>query len=338
VTVDIPVTVGILDLDNTNAYTVDGTNTLTLNATTGDAEINVVRGSHTISAPLTFADNTVVTVTPEASNLTIRGAITATSTSLTKAGAGTLTISQLGASGLTINAGTVAVASEGPTTTPVVGSLSIAGGTTPTATFDLTDNAAVIDYSGASPVATVRQQILSGRGVAGFGSTWTGNGITSSTAATINATDFESRSVAYAENGTLPLGAYTNFRGQPVDDTSILMAYTRTGDTNLDGVVDDLDVTILGALYAPGAPQAEWALGDLDYNGFVDDDDVTLLGVFYDPTAEPLLAPVTSAPGAVAAVPEPSGIVLLGCACGGLLLAAGRRVRSRTSRLSGYTA
>jgi hypothetical protein len=55
------------------------------------------------------------------------------------------------------------------------------------------------------------------------------------------------------------------------------MAFTRTGDANLDGVVNDDDVTIVGATYAPGAPNAVWALGDFDYNGFVDDDDdVTL--------------------------------------------------------------
>jgi hypothetical protein len=63
---------------------------------------------------------------------------------------------------------------------------------------------------------------------------------------------------------------------------------TRTGDANLDGVVNDDDVTILGATYAPGVPQPHWALGDFDYNGFVDDDDVTLLGALYDPAAAPL--------------------------------------------------
>jgi hypothetical protein len=116
------------------------------------------------------------------------------------------------------------------------------------------------------------------------------------------------------------------------------MAYTRTGDTNLDGVVDDLDVTILNALYAPGVPQPEWALGDFDYNGFVDDADVTLQNVFYDPTAEPLLAPVISGAGTVAAVPEPSGIALLGAACGAVLFAVRRRVQRRRGGLTGFVA
>jgi hypothetical protein len=91
--------------------------------------------------------------------------------------------------------------------------------------------------------------------------------------------------VGYAENSALPLGTYANFRGVVVDATSVLVAYTRTGDANLDGLVDDNDVTVVGATYSPTTAQAHWALGDFDYNGFVADDDVTLLGVFYQPVA-----------------------------------------------------
>jgi hypothetical protein len=106
----------------------------------------------------------------------------------------------------------------------------------------------------------------------------------------------------------LPLGPYTNFRGQPVDGTSLLFAYTRTGDANLDGVVNDDDVTIVNASYAPGVSQPSWALGDFDYNGFVDDDDVTLLSAFYDPSAQPLIQSAT--PESVAAIPEPASWIL----------------------------
>ncbi len=329
ITVDVPITVGQLDFDNTNSYTVAGTNTLTLNAESGDAQINVIRGSHTIGAPLALADNTVVTVTPAASNLTLAGAVTGTSAGLTKAGPGTLTINELRTTALAINTGKVAVAADETPATPVVGALTIAGGTSPTATFDLANNAAVINYTGASPVGTIREQILSGRGGPSFGAPWTGMGITSSTVATINITESESRSVAYAENGALPLGPYANFRGQDVDDTSVLMVYARTGDANLDGVVNDDDVTILSATYAPGVPQPEWALGDFDYNGFVDDDDLTLLGVFYDPSAPPLLMPPIEISSGVAAVPEPATISLLSV-IGGVIAFAGLRRVVRT--------
>jgi hypothetical protein len=71
-----------------------------------------------------------------------------------------------------------------------------------------------------------------------------------------------------------------------VDNSTIIARYTVTGDANLDGKVDDDDITILGGFYAPGTPNAHWANGDADYNGFVDDDDVTLFGAFYDEELE----------------------------------------------------
>jgi hypothetical protein len=131
-------------------------------------------------------------------------------------------------------------------------------------------------------------------------------------------------SVGYAVNGQLPLGPYTNFRGQPVDNSSILMRFTRTGDANLDGVVNNDDVTIVGANFAPGASKPRWDLGDFDYNGFVDNDDVTLLGVYYNPSAPPIPAP---GGGGVAAVPEPSTWLMLTIGGLGAGLAGWRRRR-----------
>jgi hypothetical protein len=49
------------------------------------------------------------------------------------------------------------------------------------------------------------------------------------------------------------------------------------------GTVDDDDVTVVGATYAPSAANFNWSGGDFDFNGFVDDDDVTLLGALYNP-------------------------------------------------------
>ena len=194
-----------------------------------------------------------------------------------------------------------------------------------TAILDLTDNAAIVDNQGTSTAAAVREQIISGRGGSGPGGEWTGTGITSSTAAAANEPASDSRSLGYADNATLPLGPYTTFHGAPVDNTAVLIAFTRTGDANLDGLVNDDDVTIIGGMYAPGIPQPSWALGDFDYNGFVDDDDVTLLNALYDPSAPPLNSPIVigdssspAAPGAggelhsgVSAVPEPSTAILV---------------------------
>ncbi|HEX2400680.1 MAG TPA: PEP-CTERM sorting domain-containing protein, partial [Mycobacterium sp.] len=317
VAVDVPVTVGQIDFNNANAYTITGANPIALSAASGAGQINVTAGSHAINTTVALASDAVFDVTPAASNLSIGGNVLGVGQNLTNRGAGALSVNQLRAAGLSIDAGKVAVAAGAANGASVVETLSIAGtATAPTAQLDV-NGALVVDYSGTSPLATVRSQILAGRGGVGLGATWTGQGIASSAAA---AAEPESRSVGFAENATMPLGPYTMFRSQPVDGTSILIAHTRTGDANLDGVVNDDDVTIVGATYGPGISQASWALGDFDYNGFVDDDDVTLLGVFYDPGAPPVATPVSAA-SAVAAVPEPTGIALM--LLGGLLAMIG---------------
>jgi hypothetical protein len=202
---------------------------------------------------------------------------------------------------------------NGPTTSKIKASaLSIAGTpAAPTSTLDVGNSAIVLDYEATdpNPAADVRSRIIAGRGGTGLGKPWNGLGITSSQAQADVATSPNSTSVGYAVNGEMPLGALTTFRGQSVDPTSVLIRYTRTADANLDGVVDNNDVTIVGANYAPGVSKPAWALGDFDYNGFVDNDDVTLLGVFYNPAATPIPAP--EAGGGVAAVPEPASWLML---------------------------
>jgi hypothetical protein len=338
VTLDAPVTVGRIDFDSANAYAIAGTNALTLDGASGEAQINVAAGSHLINTPVTLADDALITVTPAAANLTIERTLTGVGQTLTKAGAGTLTLSNVRTERLAVNGGTVSLATKSTNAgASVINALSIAGGSAPTATLDLATSIVIVNYTGASPAEIIRQQITVGRGGSGLGGKWMGTGITSSTAASANSTDPESRSVGYAENSAMPLGPLTTFRGQAVDGTSILMAHTRTGDANLDGVVNDDDVTIVGATYAPGVPQPSWAMGDFDYNGFVDDDDVTLLGVFYDPAAPPLFNPPVapgdspwraepgaSAAGDVATVPEPATLALY--ATGLLLIFACRTI------------
>ncbi len=159
------------------------------------------------------------------------------------------------------------------------GSLSVSAGK-----LDISDGAVIVDYSGSSPLTAIRNSILSGRGGAGFGNaTWAGKGIMS-TAAQIDPIAW---SIGYAENSLLPLGAYSTWQGQSVDGTSILIKFTRGGDANLDGVVDDSDVTVLGATYNSNQFH-DWYTGDFDYSGMTDDNDVTVLGALYDPLAPPV--------------------------------------------------
>ena len=212
---------------------------------------------------------------------------------------------------LSVGDGATARITAGGVKNVVTNALTIAGGDTPKGTLDVTNNGLVVDYpvAGPNPGAQIRNQIISARGAPGLIGTWDGEGITSSTSAAAP----DSTSVGYAVNGDMPLGAVTTFRGETVDPTSVLIRHTRIGDANLDGVVNDDDVTIVGASYAPGVPQPSWALGDFDYNGFVDDDDVTLIGAFYNTSAAPLAAPASGSMLAtgVATVPEPSSLALL---------------------------
>jgi hypothetical protein len=195
-------------------------------------------------------------------------------------------------------------------------------------TLDIGDNALVVDYVGPSPWVMIRERIVSGRGGPGFGSAWTGQGIVSTTAANANVAEPEAWSVAYAENAFLPLGGYADFHGIPVDNTAVLITFTRTGDANLDGVVDDDDATIIGATYAPGVSNPHWATGDFDYNGFVDEDDVTLLGAFYDPSAAPLPAPLALVTSDLASINSRRAVPI--ASAGELSAATSSHVRRRS--------
>jgi autotransporter-associated beta strand protein len=340
ITVDGPKTVGSLAFNNAASYTLAGPGPLTINSATASA-IEVANGSHTISAPLSIAPGITVTKSGTGT-LTISGTQTHGAGAILNATAGVTNINSDGGSNLTVQTtahvnfgssqhlaglqlspgSTVQMAAGGGKVLVTPSLIIAAEAGEPSATFDLNESAAVINYTGESPAAGIRSQILSGRGGEGLGKTWNGPGITSSAAA---AAEPESRSVGYAENSTMPLGSYTNFRGQPVDSTTVIMAFTRTADANLDGVVNDNDVTIVGATYAPGVAGASWATGDFDYNGFVDDNDVTLLGAFYDPGATPIMAPAAG----VAAVPEPGTVVFMVTGLIGILMAAVVRKKSR---------
>jgi hypothetical protein len=287
----------------------------------GDSVITLAAAE--TAAALTLNDNYTLTggslTLPAGATISVAAGKTATInsalnvTTWTKSGNGTLTVPNVHADALTVGAGALVTAPNGGTS--VLKALSIAGPpNAPSAKIDLTSSAAIVDYpaAGPNPAVTIREQIISGRGGSGLGKMWNGLGITSSTAAS---SAINSMSVGYANNATMPLGPQTTFRGQTVDTSTVLMRFTRTADANLDGVVNNDDVTIVGANYAPAFAKPFWALGDFDYNGFVDNDDITLLGAFYNPSAPPIPVP-TGALANAATVPEPAALILL---AGGLL-------------------
>jgi RHS repeat-associated protein len=197
------------------------------------------------------------------------------------------------------------------------------------AVLDLTDNALIIDYpdTGPTPLDNIRDLIATGYA----GGTWTGNGIKSSAVAPNLAT----YGLGYAQNDALvtPFDTYRTFEGEPVDPTAVLVKYTYLGDLNLDGKVDDNDVTILVLNYDKGkSTDRTWQMGDIArYDGKVDDNDVTLLVLNYgagwkpgrggplggDPVAAalPTAAPeVLMTPDAIPSAPPVEDADLLVCA------------------------
>ncbi|HWB52944.1 MAG TPA: dockerin type I repeat-containing protein [Tepidisphaeraceae bacterium] len=67
---DVPVTVGTLEFNNADEYLLTGLGTLTMDASNGQAAINVDQGSHEINLPLYFATDTTIT-TGDGATLTV---------------------------------------------------------------------------------------------------------------------------------------------------------------------------------------------------------------------------------------------------------------------------
>jgi filamentous hemagglutinin len=211
--------------------------------------------------------------------------------------------------------------------TLAVNQLSLAGSPGAwTGTLDLADNALVVNYdAGApSPIGTIADQVRSGWA----NGAWNGGGIITSRATPAAA----GTTLGYAEAaGVLGLatGATATWQGQTVDDTSVLVRYTLTGDANLDGVVDFLDLARLAQSYNVVDGSRQWSNGDYNYDGDVDFLDLAQLAQNYN-SALPGAA-IAGAPSgfeadlarAFANVPEPSLIGLVGISA----LGAGRRRR-----------
>jgi hypothetical protein len=297
VTVDAPHTVGSIIFNSGSSYTIAGPGPLTLAIDTGPVAIRVDAGSHTISAPLVLNRDLTATVTPGDAVLTLGGQITSTGRTIAKGGSGRLDASRLNASGLNVNAGTVRLLPNGTAAgTSRVNALSVAGGAAPTAKLDVTNNAFVVDYTGASPLDTVKAQITT----AYNGGAWDGNGITSGNA---NASNF---GVGYGEASALT--AVPAIFGS-VDSTSVLIRHTRYGDANLDGQVNLQDFNRLASNF--GAAGAAWTQGDFNYDGNVNLQDFNRLASNFGLSAAgPEVTPDDWA-RLGAAVPEPGAASVL---------------------------
>ncbi len=196
--------------------------------------------------------------------------------------------------------------------------LSVAGGAAPVGVLDLRNNDLVIDYSGVSPLGSPGM----GNSIAGWiasgyaGGAWSGRGIVATLA------DGSSFGLGYAQSSAVLASFPATFSGQMVDDTAVLIAYTRYGDADLNGVVNLNDFNKLAANF--GRTGALWTDGDFDYSGVVNLSDFNRLAANFGLSAGPNGPTPEDWSALSAAVPEPTAVVI---ALGGLVPLCRRRTR-----------
>ncbi|CAN5450200.1 hypothetical protein BH09PLA1_BH09PLA1_20860 [soil metagenome] len=283
VTLVAPQSVAVINFDNANSYTIAGASALTLAHTEERASVllNVNQGAHTISAPIivkaptangitNFGPRLLKTTVATGGALTLSNDVTSSngtvSFNLIKDGGGTLNMKNIRAGRVNINTGTVGLLLNGSNTgTSRIGTLSIAGGASPTATLDLNDNDLILVNATA---ASVQGQINTARA----GGAWTGKGITSSAAR--NSTPKNKTLGVLTGAEYTPLGGST-FDGFNVAATDVLVKFTWYGDTDFNGVVNFDDYSRTDAGFNNN--RTGWLNGDFDGNSIVNFDDYSLI-------------------------------------------------------------
>jgi hypothetical protein len=264
---------GTINFNNaTYSYTIGGTSSITLDRTSGSVAINVAAGSHSITAPLSLADNTVVTVAPAGSTLTL-GNLLPTAVSLTKAGAGTLSINTLRAGALNVNGGTVRLTAG----VSKVNDLAIANG----ATLDVRNNRLVVSGKTLGEVL----DLIDAKKL-----------ITTSTTTSAYTT------LGIASNADLHKSAFGDVS---LGTNDVLAMYTYAGDADLSGGIDADDFFQIDQGYGSHRSLSGYYYGDFNHNGTIDADDYFLISANYSRNLTPFST------GAVAAVPEPAATISL---------------------------
>jgi hypothetical protein len=130
--------------------------------------------------------------------------------------------------------------------------------------------------SGATPVASIRALLASGYAAGA----WNGPGIISSVAAAN-----PNAAIGYAESSTLFSAFPADFRGQSVDESSIVGGYTIAGDATLDRSVNLADFNALAANF--GQSNRTYGQGDFNYDAVVDLIDFNVLALHFGQSSGP---------------------------------------------------
>ena len=165
---------------------------------------------------------------------------------------------------------------DGHTLTIGDGGIRFAGDEGPASRVDVGTGSVIFNpRGGPSPLADVTTWVRAGLNApSGY---WDGNGITSSAAA---AEADRLTAVGILDNADPEVGGKTEFAGQAVDATSVLVKYTWWGDANLDGVVNSNDYDRIDSNWLfygndQGTPPGgfRWAVGDFNHDGRIDSND-----------------------------------------------------------------
>jgi hypothetical protein len=199
--------------------------------------------------------------------------------------------------------------------TSVLGTLSLAEGSTLDVGRSRLIVKAVAGESAAAALARVAALVASARNAAA--GRWLGAGITSSAAR-----GEELRGLATIDGRDGEIG------GQPVAAGDVVVAYTWNGDANVDGKVDADDYFRIdgGFLSRPANPL--YTNGDFDYDGAINADDYFLIDSAFLGQTTP-----TPSPSHAVSVPEPGVAVML---LAFLACAHGCRARTRSERDGRY--
>jgi autotransporter-associated beta strand protein len=286
----------------------------------------VFAGSHllTFAGPVALGNAERILTVESGANVRFSSAMSGLG-SLSKEGPGTLTLGSTSSysgptgvfdgtlaldasqtpSALNIGSGATVVVTSGGNKVLRTANLKMVDGSA----LDLTDEDAILDYTGASLLTSTRSRIISGYN----NGLWNGAGIRSSSAPTSTG---PKAGLGYGEASVVLGPSGGNFSSNSVDGTTVLIRYTALGDANLNGLVDSVDFGFLTANFGK-ASDALWTEGDFDYNGKVNTLDFNELSGNFGMN---LPAPLPS-PSLGTIVPEPTSGVLVG----GLLAILRRR-------------
>jgi hypothetical protein len=260
----------------TGAGGLTSTGNLTLGGTDNFGDMTIPSGTVTLTAAASIA-NSNVTVQSGAtlnaagqltsgSSLDVRGDVQFAANSNTGILARTL-------ADLAVHSGGVVVVAAPSTQTNrtvlVTSELAFSGSSGAwQGQLDLTSNDMVVHDGNLADITSELKD-----GYTGAGGFWNGPGIFSSAAAN-NTALTTTLGVMSDDNGSGGV-IYTQFDGQSVGISDVLVKYTYFGDTNLDGKLDSTDTTNIDNGFTNHL--TGWFNGDFNYDGIVDGSDYSLL-------------------------------------------------------------